>query len=45
MSTHETYMKTALAEAARGRGMVEPNPQVGAVLVKDEKVIAIFKTN
>ncbi len=30
----------ALAEAAKGRGLVEPNPQVGAVIVKDEKVIA-----
>lgn len=33
-------MRMALAEAAKGRGLVEPNPQVGAVIVKDEKVIA-----
>lgn len=30
----------ALDEAARGRGLVEPNPMVGAVIVKDEKIIA-----
>jgi diaminohydroxyphosphoribosylaminopyrimidine deaminase/5-amino-6-(5-phosphoribosylamino)uracil reductase len=29
------WMKCALAEAERGRGRVEPNPLVGAVLVKD----------
>jgi diaminohydroxyphosphoribosylaminopyrimidine deaminase/5-amino-6-(5-phosphoribosylamino)uracil reductase len=34
------YMKKALALAARARGMTSPNPLVGAVLVKNGKVIA-----
>lgn len=33
-------MSLALAEAAHGRGLVEPNPQVGAVLVRDGRVVA-----
>ena len=33
------WMKRALAEAERGRGWVEPNPMVGAVLVRDEELI------
>lgn len=33
------YMRLALALAARGKGMTHPNPMVGAVLVKDGKVI------
>ena len=36
---HEDYMKMALA-AARNPGLVEPNPQVGAVLVRGGRVIA-----
>lgn len=32
-------MKRALALAARGEGLVEPNPMVGCVLVKGDKVI------
>jgi len=35
----ETYMRRALALAARGRGSVEPNPMVGCVLVRDGRVI------
>jgi diaminohydroxyphosphoribosylaminopyrimidine deaminase/5-amino-6-(5-phosphoribosylamino)uracil reductase len=37
MATHEdeTWMRRALALAERGRGFVEPNPLVGAVLVRD----------
>jgi diaminohydroxyphosphoribosylaminopyrimidine deaminase/5-amino-6-(5-phosphoribosylamino)uracil reductase len=38
--TTEFYMKKALALAARARGMTSPNPMVGAVLVKNGKVIA-----
>ena len=38
--TDEFYMKKALALAARARGMTSPNPMVGAVLVKNGKVIA-----
>jgi len=37
--THETYMRRALGLAERGRGHVEPNPLVGAVLVRDGKIV------
>lgn len=33
------YMRLALSLAERGRGAVRPNPMVGAVLVKDGRVI------
>lgn len=33
------YMKRALALAVKGEGFVNPNPLVGAVLVKDGKII------
>ncbi|MBI1323974.1 bifunctional diaminohydroxyphosphoribosylaminopyrimidine deaminase/5-amino-6-(5-phosphoribosylamino)uracil reductase RibD [bacterium] len=32
------WMTLALAEAARGKGFVEPNPMVGAVLVSDDRL-------
>jgi diaminohydroxyphosphoribosylaminopyrimidine deaminase/5-amino-6-(5-phosphoribosylamino)uracil reductase len=35
------WMRRALAEAERGRGYVEPNPLVGAVLVKAGQLIAV----
>lgn len=35
----KTYMQQALALAEKGRGQVDPNPMVGAVLVKDGQVI------
>ena len=35
----ERYMRLALELAARGEGRVSPNPLVGAVLVRDGKVI------
>lgn len=34
------YMKTALALAKKGMGKVNPNPMVGAVIVKDNNVIS-----
>lgn len=37
--TNETYMKRALELAARGCGHVSPNPMVGAVIVKDGRII------
>ncbi len=40
MIDHNAFMTQALAEAEKGRGSVEPNPMVGAVLVKEGKVIA-----
>ncbi len=41
-STSETdigFMKRALALAERGRGYVSPNPMVGAVIVKNGKIV------
>jgi diaminohydroxyphosphoribosylaminopyrimidine deaminase / 5-amino-6-(5-phosphoribosylamino)uracil reductase len=35
------WMTRALAEATRGRGWVEPNPLVGAVLVRDGQPVGI----
>jgi diaminohydroxyphosphoribosylaminopyrimidine deaminase/5-amino-6-(5-phosphoribosylamino)uracil reductase len=37
--TDEYFMELALKLAQRGRGHVSPNPMVGAVLVKDGKII------
>jgi diaminohydroxyphosphoribosylaminopyrimidine deaminase/5-amino-6-(5-phosphoribosylamino)uracil reductase len=37
--THETYMRAALEEAEKGLGWVNPNPMVGAVIVKDGEII------
>ena len=34
------YMRMALAEAEKGRGFTNPNPMVGAVIVKDGKIIS-----
>jgi diaminohydroxyphosphoribosylaminopyrimidine deaminase/5-amino-6-(5-phosphoribosylamino)uracil reductase len=39
-SPHEKLMAAALAEAELGRGRTHPNPVVGAVIVRDGKVIA-----
>ena len=33
------FMRMALELAARGRGLVSPNPMVGAVVVKDGRVL------
>ena len=33
------YMKIALDLAKKGRGFVNPNPMVGAVVVKDNEII------
>jgi diaminohydroxyphosphoribosylaminopyrimidine deaminase/5-amino-6-(5-phosphoribosylamino)uracil reductase len=35
------WMHRALAEAERGRGAVEPNPMVGAVVVRDARAVGI----
>lgn len=37
--TERTYMKRALRLAKRGGGFVNPNPQVGAVIVKDGEIV------
>ncbi|MGL5642231.1 MAG: bifunctional diaminohydroxyphosphoribosylaminopyrimidine deaminase/5-amino-6-(5-phosphoribosylamino)uracil reductase RibD, partial [Paraclostridium sp.] len=34
------YMEIALRLAKKGKGRVNPNPLVGALIVKDEKIIA-----
>jgi diaminohydroxyphosphoribosylaminopyrimidine deaminase/5-amino-6-(5-phosphoribosylamino)uracil reductase len=34
-----TYMQRALELAARGEGCVEPNPMVGCVIAKDERIV------
>ena len=39
-SRHEHYMRQAVSLARRGQGRVEPNPMVGAVLVRDGRVVA-----
>ncbi|MEW6357512.1 MAG: bifunctional diaminohydroxyphosphoribosylaminopyrimidine deaminase/5-amino-6-(5-phosphoribosylamino)uracil reductase RibD [Planctomycetota bacterium] len=39
MTDDERFMRMALALAERGRGKVEPNPMVGAVIVKGGKVV------
>lgn len=38
--TDEIFMKRAIALAKRGAGRVSPNPLVGAVIVKDGRIIA-----
>jgi diaminohydroxyphosphoribosylaminopyrimidine deaminase/5-amino-6-(5-phosphoribosylamino)uracil reductase len=36
-----SWMARALAEAERGRGFVEPNPMVGAVVVRDSRIVGV----
>lgn len=36
----EFYMRRALSLAAKARGMTSPNPMVGAIIVKDGKIIS-----
>ncbi|MDH5581366.1 MAG: bifunctional diaminohydroxyphosphoribosylaminopyrimidine deaminase/5-amino-6-(5-phosphoribosylamino)uracil reductase RibD, partial [Bdellovibrionales bacterium] len=36
---HQIYMEKAISLAINGRGLVSPNPLVGAVIVKDGKII------
>jgi diaminohydroxyphosphoribosylaminopyrimidine deaminase/5-amino-6-(5-phosphoribosylamino)uracil reductase len=40
MNYDEHYMKMALKLAQKGRGYVSPNPMVGAVIVKDGRIIS-----
>jgi diaminohydroxyphosphoribosylaminopyrimidine deaminase/5-amino-6-(5-phosphoribosylamino)uracil reductase len=39
VAVHEHHMRKALALAEQGRGLVSPNPLVGAVLVRDGVVV------
>jgi diaminohydroxyphosphoribosylaminopyrimidine deaminase/5-amino-6-(5-phosphoribosylamino)uracil reductase len=38
---NDFWMRRALAEAERGRGAVEPNPMVGAVVVRDGRMVGV----
>lgn len=38
--TKEEYMKIALDEEVKGMGFTSPNPMVGAVIVKDGRIIS-----
>jgi diaminohydroxyphosphoribosylaminopyrimidine deaminase/5-amino-6-(5-phosphoribosylamino)uracil reductase len=38
-ATDERFMRRALELALRGRGRVEPNPLVGALVVKDDRIL------
>lgn len=40
MAIKKQYMEMAIEEAKKGIGAVNPNPLVGAVIVKDDRVIA-----
>ena len=40
MNKHEYFMKKALELAEKGRGRVSPNPMVGAVVVKNSRIIS-----
>ncbi|MFA5689649.1 MAG: bifunctional diaminohydroxyphosphoribosylaminopyrimidine deaminase/5-amino-6-(5-phosphoribosylamino)uracil reductase RibD [Kiritimatiellales bacterium] len=40
MNSHEPFMQRALELARRGEGLTRPNPPVGAVLVRNGKIIA-----
>ena len=37
--TDKDYMERAISLAGKGRGWTNPNPMVGAVIVKDGKII------
>lgn len=39
--SHEKFMQIALNEAIKGCGRVNPNPMVGAVIVKQDEIIAM----
>ncbi len=41
MRNDDFWMRRALAEAERGRGGVEPNPMVGAVVVREGKLVGV----
>ncbi|GAB4392666.1 MAG: bifunctional diaminohydroxyphosphoribosylaminopyrimidine deaminase/5-amino-6-(5-phosphoribosylamino)uracil reductase RibD [Gammaproteobacteria bacterium] len=40
MTSMKHYMQLALAQAYQGRGWCAPNPAVGAIVVKDDQVLA-----
>jgi len=38
---HETFMKAALGLAKKGLGKTSPNPAVGAVIVREDQIVAL----
>src|SRR5207237_2212769 len=40
LDRHERFMRAALAQAKKGLGFTSPNPAVGAVLVRPNRIIA-----
>ena len=38
---HEYYMRIVLSLARRGTGRTSPNPRVGCVVVKDDKIVGM----
>ena len=40
MNMHEKFMRAAVAEAKKGLGTTSPNPAVGAILVRGNRIIA-----
>ena len=40
LQEHKKYMQLVLSLAKKGNGYVFPNPMVGAILVKDGKIIS-----
>lgn len=40
MTEHSFYMERAIQLAKRGTGFTNPNPLVGAVIVKDHRIMA-----
>ncbi|MEA2109089.1 MAG: bifunctional diaminohydroxyphosphoribosylaminopyrimidine deaminase/5-amino-6-(5-phosphoribosylamino)uracil reductase RibD, partial [Pseudomonadota bacterium] len=39
LSADENYLKLALKLARKGRGRTSPNPMVGALVVKEDKIV------
>lgn len=39
MKSHEYWMRVALEEAEKGKGLTAPNPAVGAVIVKGDEIL------
>ena len=44
MSTHEAFMRQAIAQAKSVWGTTHPNPMVGAVIVEQGQVVATGAT-
>ena len=45
LEIHEKYMKMSLDIAREGLGRVAPNPSVGCIIVKNDKVIGLGRTS